>query len=249
MECLKSLLKLESKWIPEENGFSLYIRPTLIGTQNSLGVGPSNKALLFVIMSPVGPYYPEGWKPIKLLADDRYVRAWPGGTGNSKLGGNYAPCILPQIEANKKGYTQVLWLFGPERDVTEVGTMNFFLYWTNKQGEKELVTPPLDGTILPGVTRDSILQLARKWNEFKVSERKITIFDILDGVKENRVIEAFGSGTAAVVSPIKLISYHAVDYSIPIDTELGIGKLTKRFADTILGIQYGKIPSEWSVKI
>jgi branched-chain amino acid aminotransferase len=252
LECLSAFLKLERKWIPEEYGYSLYLRPTLIGTQNSLGVGPSGKAMLFMIASPVGPYYPEGWKPVKLLADDRYVRAWPGGTGGSKVGGNYAPCILPQVEANQKGYTQVLWLFGPSKDVTEVGTMNFFLYWINKQGEKELITPPLDGTILPGVTRDSILSLAKQWKEFKVTEQRFTIDDIVDALKTGRVIEAFGAGTAAVVSPIKLLSYHNSDYPIPLDKDdhnSGIGKLTKRFADTILGIQYGKIPSDWSVLV
>eukprot|EP01116_Phalansterium_solitarium_P017999 TRINITY_DN459_c0_g1_i1.p1 TRINITY_DN459_c0_g1~~TRINITY_DN459_c0_g1_i1.p1 ORF type:complete len:431 (+),score=103.42 TRINITY_DN459_c0_g1_i1:68-1294(+) len=251
-ECVNELLRVDRDWIPSARGYSLYLRPTLIGTQDSLGVGRSDKAKLFVIASPVGPYYPQGWKPVKLLADDHFVRAWPGGTGNAKVGGNYAPGIFPQAEAAKQGFSQVLWLFGPEYNLTEVGTMNLFVYWITEKGEKELVTPPLDGTILPGVTRDSILQLARKWNEFKVVERPVTMGDLQKAIKEGRVIEAFGAGTAAVVSPIELIHFKGKDLAIPLDRDdpsAPIGKLAKRLHDTITGIQYGEIPSEWSVVV
>jgi len=252
LHCLNELLKVDKDWIPNQKGYSLYLRPTLIGTQPTLGVGPSGSAKLYIIGSPVGPYFPEGWKPVKLLADDKYVRAWPGGTGSCKVGGNYAATIMPQVEAAKKGYTQVLWLFGPEQQITEVGTMNMFVFWINKQGEKELITAPLDGTILPGVTRDSVLSLAREWKQFKVSEAKFTITDLLEALKEKRVLEAFGAGTAAVVSTVQIINYKGEDHHIPIDAKdpnAGIGPLAKKFADTILGIQYGEISHPWSVLV
>jgi len=250
MSSLKELLQLDREWVPSGRGYSLYIRPTIIGTQNSLGVAPSGTAKFFIIQSPVGPYYPEGWKAVKLLADDRYVRAWPGGTGSYKLGVNYAPGILPQIEAAKKGYSQILWLFND--CVTEAGTMNMFVFWKNEKGERELVTPPIDEIILPGVTRDSVVQLTKSWGEFKVSERKITMSEIVKAIDEGRMIEAFGAGTAAVVSPIKAISYKGKELSIPLnkeDSSASIGPLAKRIADSILDIQYGTVPSDWSLII
>ncbi|KAM9955859.1 hypothetical protein ACTFIW_002064 [Dictyostelium discoideum] len=246
VELIKKLCVLDKDWIPEGKGYSLYLRPTLIATQNSLGVGASNSALMFVIASPVGPYYPEGFKPVKLIADDQYVRAWAGGSGAFKLGSNYAPTIFPQLEAAKKGFSQVLWLLNDY--VTEVGTMNMFVYWKNAQGEKELITPPLgDGTILPGVTRDSILKLTQQWGEFKITEKNFTMTELAKAIKEGRVFEAFGAGTAAIVSPIESISYKGENYSIPIDTSLNCGPLTKRISDSIMAIQYGETNSDWSV--
>ncbi|KAN0048170.1 hypothetical protein ACTA71_002565 [Dictyostelium dimigraforme] len=246
VELIKKLCIMDKDWIPEGKGYSLYLRPTLIATQNSLGVGASNSALMFVIASPVGPYYPEGFKPVKLIADDQYVRAWAGGSGAFKLGSNYAPTIFPQLEAAKKGYSQVLWLLNDY--VTEVGTMNMFVFWKNSQGEKELITPPLgDGTILPGVTRDSILKLTQQWGEFKITEKNFTMTELAKAVKEGRVLEAFGAGTAAIVSPIESISYKGENYKIPIDTSLNCGPLTKRISDSILAIQYGETNSDWSV--
>jgi branched-chain amino acid aminotransferase len=236
MQALTTLLKLDKQFIPQVSGYSLYVRPTLIGTSPFLGVAPARHAKFYIICSPVGPYYKGGWKPVKLLADDKYVRAWPGGVGSAKIGGNYAPSIFPQMEAEKKGYAQVLWLYGSEYYVTEVGTMNLFVFWINGKGEKELRTAPLDGTILPGVTRDSILTLTRKWNEFKVTEESYTIHDIISAVKEGRIIEIFGAGTAAVVSPVELIGFKGTDYVIPIDKDdpkATIGKLSKRIADTL----------------
>ncbi|KAK5580674.1 hypothetical protein RB653_000697 [Dictyostelium firmibasis] len=248
VELIKKLCIMDKDWIPEGKGYSLYLRPTLIATQNSLGVGASNSALMFVIASPVGPYYPEGFKPVKLIADDQYVRAWAGGSGAFKLGSNYAPTIFPQLEAAKKGYSQVLWLLNDY--VTEVGTMNMFVYWKNAQGEKELITPPLgDGTILPGVTRDSILKLAQKWGEFKITEKNFTMTELAKAIKEGRVLEAFGAGTAAIVSPIESISYKGENYNIPIDTSLGCGPLTKKISESIMSIQYGETDSDWSVVI
>lgn len=127
---------MDERWIPKGRGYSLYLRPTMIGTQESLGVGASNKALIFVIASPVGPYFPSGFNAVNLLATSEKVRAWPGGTGDAKVGGNYAPCIRPQLDANKEGYQQNLWLFGPDHQLTEVGTMNCFVYWKNEKGGK-----------------------------------------------------------------------------------------------------------------
>ncbi|GAM16937.1 hypothetical protein SAMD00019534_001120 [Acytostelium subglobosum LB1] len=246
LELIKQMVLLDKDWIPEGRGYSLYLRPTMIATQKSLGVGTPQTALMFVIASPVGPYYPEGFKPVKLLADDRYVRAWVGGSGGFKLGSNYAPTIFPQLEAAKKGFQQVLWLLNDQ--ITEVGTMNMFVFWKNNDGQMELITPPLsDGTILPGITRDSIIKLANQWGEFKVVEKNFTMSELAKAIKEGRVKEAFGAGTAAIVSPICSIHYKGQDYPIPIDAAKGAGALTARVADTLMGIQYGEIPSEWSV--
>jgi len=247
LKSIEQLVMVDKDWIPSGNGYSLYLRPTLISTQATLGVGAPTTALFFMIMTPVGPYYPTGFKPIKLLADDVNVRAYPGGTGGYKLGANYAPTILPAYEASIKGYSQILWLFNDQ--ITEVGTMNMFVYWKTPEGKNELVTAPLtDGTILPGVTRDSILQLTRKWGEFTVSERNITIGDVIKAIKENRLLEAFGAGTAAVVSPVESISYKGVDYRVPVDPNLNSGQLAKRLIDEIMAIQYGEVKDHpWSV--
>ncbi|KAG0006241.1 branched-chain-amino-acid aminotransferase [Modicella reniformis] len=237
-ELIGEFLKVDERWIPKGRGYSLYLRPTLIGTQESLGVGASDKAMLFVIASPVGPYFPSGFNAVNLLATSDKVRAWPGGTGDAKIGGNYAPCVRPQLDANKEGYQQNLWLFGPDHQLTEV--------------EVELVTPDLDGSILPGVTRDSILALTRQWGEFKVSERKIAMKDLVKADKEGRIIEMFGAGTACIVCPIKKIRYDGHDIHVPLDPSdktSQAGKLTKRINDTIMDIQYGDIkgPEGWSV--
>jgi branched-chain amino acid aminotransferase len=135
LECIKELLRIDKDWIPTETGYSLYLRPTAIATQRTLGVGQSDSALLYCIASPVGPYYKTGFSAVSLYATRDFVRAWPGGTGDSKLGANYAPGILPQLEVAKQGYQQILWMFGKEDYVTEVGTMNFFCYWVNESGQ------------------------------------------------------------------------------------------------------------------
>ena len=243
LACIRRLVRADRDWVPQGEGFALYLRPTVIGTQPTLGVSKSRSCKLFVIASPVGPYYPEGFKPVRLLAESRNVRAWPGGTGDSKLGGNYAPTIRVQGEAAAKGFTQVLWLFGAEQQVTEVGTMNFFVLWKRRDGVRELVTAPLDGTILPGVTRASLLELARGWGEFAVTERKFSIFELIEAAREGRVIECFGAGTAAVVSPVRAISYDGQEIEIPLhptDPAAGIGLLTQRFWNVLADIQYGR---------
>ena len=249
IKCVQELLRVDRDWIPRGFGFSLYIRPTLISTHPYLGVSPSTSCKLYVITSPVGPYYPEGFAPIKLFADPHHARAWPGGTGNAKIGGNYAMGIRPAHEAARMGYSQVLWLYGDDQQVTEVGTMNiFFLVRNAASGRQELLTAPLDGTILPGVTRDSILSLTREWGELEVSERRFTVHDMIRAVEEGRMIEAFGAGTAAIVSPVKAFAFQGKEYPVPLSGRDGkAGKLTERLSETLMGIQYGRIPHPWSV--
>ena len=227
----------------------MYLRPTMIGTQRTLGVGPPGSALLYVIASPVGPYYPTGFKAVSLEATDYAVRAWPGGVGDKKLGANYAPCIVPQLEAAKRGFHQNLWLFGEEQYATEVGTMNFFVAMKNKNtGQKELLTAPLDGTILEGVTRDSILELARERLQPKgwsISERKFTMGEIANAADEGRLIEAFGAGTAAVVSPIRRISWKGRLIECGLKEGEEAGEIASTMKGWIESIQYGDEEHKW----
>ncbi|CCK69117.1 branched-chain-amino-acid transaminase BAT2 KNAG_0B06930 [Huiozyma naganishii CBS 8797] len=245
------LLQQDKHLIPKGEGYSLYIRPTMIGTTNAIGVGAPDRALLFVICSPVGPYYKTGFKSVKLEATDYATRAWPGGVGDKKLGANYAPCIQPQLRAASKGYHQNLWLFGPEKYVTEVGTMNCFFVFENKtQNVKELVTAPLDGTILEGVTRDSILTLARARldpTEWQISERYCSIFEVRERAQRGELLEVFGSGTAATVSPIEEIGFEGGSIPVPLSEGEQSGPLTKDIARWIMEIQYGKSKfQDWS---
>jgi branched-chain amino acid aminotransferase len=238
---------------PSARGYSLYLRPTMIGTQKTLGVGPPGSALLYVIASPVGPYYPTGFKAVSLEATTHAIRAWPGGVGDKKLGANYAPGIVPQMEAASRGFHQNLWLFGEEGFVTEVGTMNFFAAIKDaKTGEKELVTAPLDGTILEGVTRDSILSLAREKLEpegWKISERKYTMADLKKAADEGRLIEAFGAGTAAVISPVRNISWNGELISCGLKEDEEAGELALKLKGWIEARQYGDEEHEWSVLV
>eukprot|EP00291_Cryptomonas_curvata_P012767 CAMPEP_0172190546 /NCGR_PEP_ID=MMETSP1050-20130122/23177_1 /TAXON_ID=233186 /ORGANISM="Cryptomonas curvata, Strain CCAP979/52" /LENGTH=275 /DNA_ID=CAMNT_0012865439 /DNA_START=152 /DNA_END=976 /DNA_ORIENTATION=+ len=178
LECLKALLRLDRDWVPDRDGFSLYLRPTCIATSHTLGVQPPTRALLYAIACPVGPYFANGFAPIRVLAESAYCRAWPGGTGANKVGSNYALGLLPQRLASAQGYSQVLWLSGEDEAVTEVGAMNIFFLWKTPDGVVELITAPLDGIILPGVTRASILELARAWGEFRVTERRYTMAEV-----------------------------------------------------------------------
>ena len=274
IDLLKKFLSIEKRFIPSykpppfpqrlprmikltgssARGYSLYLRPTMIGTQRTLGVGPPGSALLFVIACPVGPYYPTGFKAVSLEATDYAVRAWPGGVGDMKLGANYAPCIVPQMEAAKRGFHQNLWLFGEEQFVTEVGTMNFFAAVKDKQtGKKTLMTAPLDGTILEGVIRESVLDLARErlvsegWD---VQERKFTMRELADATEDGRLIECFGTGTAAVVSPVRKISWRGRMVDCGLEEGYEAGEIAQRMKDWIEGIQYGDEPDNpWSWKI
>nr|XP_012595019.1 branched-chain-amino-acid aminotransferase, cytosolic isoform X1 [Microcebus murinus] len=246
LECIQQLVKLDQEWVPYSTSASLYIRPTFIGTEPSLGVKKPSKALLFVILSPVGPYFSSGtFNPVSLWANPKYVRAWKGGTGDCKVGGNYGSSLFAQCEAMDNGCQQVLWLYGEDNQLTEVGTMNLFLYWINEDGEEELATPPLDGIILPGVTRQCVLDLARKWGEFKVSERYLTMDHLTTALEENRVREMFGSGTACVVCPVSDILYKGEPIHIP--TMENGPKLASRILNKLTDIQYGREESDWTI--
>uniref|UniRef100_A0A673HAD2 Branched-chain-amino-acid aminotransferase n=1 Tax=Sinocyclocheilus rhinocerous TaxID=307959 RepID=A0A673HAD2_9TELE len=206
---------------------------------------PVSHALLFVIIGPVGPYFATGgFSPVSLLADPRYVRAWRGGVGEYKMGGNYGPTIAVQSEAAKQKCQQVLWLYGENEEITEVGTMNLFIYWTTENGEKELVTPPLDGIILPGVTRQSLLDLAREWGDFKVTERRVLMKELIDALDDGRILEVFGSGTACVVCPVGSLLYRGQTYQIP--TMKNGPDLAKRFHKELTDIQYGRTQRDWA---
>lgn len=249
MKLIDKLLLLDKDLAPIGVGHSLYIRPVMIATSPGLGVGVPDRVFLYVIVSPVGPYFSKDSRPISLEATTQAVRAWPGGTGNRKVGGNYAPCIKPQLEAAARGYDQNMWLFGEEDYVTEVGMMNVFFVFQGSDGKKELVTPPLDGTILEGVTRDSILELARERldsNEWRVSERKFTMKEVEDAVEKDTLVEAFGAGTAAIVAPIAKIGYRGREIAVPLAAS-NSGEVAKNMKQWILEIQHGETEfRDWS---
>ncbi|XP_042556473.1 branched-chain-amino-acid aminotransferase, mitochondrial [Dipodomys spectabilis] len=248
LECIRRLIEVDKDWVPEAAGTSLYVRPVLIGNQPSLGVGVASEALLYVILCPVSSYFPgDAMTPVSLLADPTYIRAWVGGVGDYKLGGNYGPTVLVQQEAQKKGCEQVLWLYGPDQQLTEVGTMNIFVYWTHEDGVLELLTPPLDSVILPGVVRQSLLDLARSWGEFRVVERKITMKELLRALEEGRVREVFGSGTACQVCPVHGILYEGQKLHIP--TMENGPELALRFQKELRAIQYGTNVHEWILQV
>lgn len=242
-EALKELVLLEKDWIPVGGGRSLYIRPTMIGTEPVLGVHASRKYKFFVILSPVGSYYAHGLAPTKIYVENEYVRAPIGGTGEAKCMGNYAASLLAGELANKKGYDQVLWLDAKKRkNIEEVGSMNMFFVFG-----KTVVTPALCGSILPGITRDSIIKMLRA-DGYEVQERTVTIDEVVKAAKKGKLTEAFGSGTAAVVSPVGVLSYKGED--IVINDNI-MGPITKYAYDKLTGIQNGKIKDDfgWVVKL
>eukprot|EP00904_Undaria_pinnatifida_P004435 jgi/Undpi1/13993/HiC_scaffold_9.g03644.m1 len=256
IDLISKLVLEDADWIPEGDGYSLYLRPTAISTFPFLGVSPAEAIKLYVILSPVGPYYKEGFNPIRLYADTKNRRAWPGGMGFAKAGGNYAPTILPQVEAQEQhGCAQILWLFGEEHCVTEVGAMNiFFLIEKEGGGGVELVTSPLDaGDILDGVTRRSVLELAKGWKVMEdgarldVVERRLTMGEVVKASEEGRLLEVFGTGTAAVIAPVRSIKYMEKEIQVPSGSS--IGPLAKRCWETLTDIQYGRVEHPWSVKI
>lgn len=237
LTAIKKLVALEKSWIPRERGSALYIRPLMMGTEPFLGVKPSNQYIFFIILSPVGAYYREGFNPIKIFVTDKYVRAVPGGVGDVKTGGNYAASLMASEEAHKLGYTQVLWLDAVHRRyIEEVGTMNIFFYF-----EDELVTPALSGSILPGITRESVLQMTKDWG-FNVRERRITIDEVIEGIKTGRLKECFGTGTAAVISPVGWLAYKGEEYEI---NQGKTGPLAQKLFEELTGIQYGDRPDPY----
>jgi len=246
LNCIRELVQIDSEWVPHDSSSSLYIRPTMIGTEATLGVAPASEAKLFVILCPVGPYYSTGFKPVNLLADPSYVRAWPGGCGFTKMGSNYAPTLWTQKVAEANNCHQCLWLFGEDHEITEVGAMNLFIFLKNEQGENELVTPPLSsGIILPGVTRRSIVEMCSGWDGLKVSERKITMGEVMQANADGRLIEMFGSGTAAVVSPVGALHYNGQLHKLP-TPENG---LAVQILAAMSDIYYGSVPHSWAIDV
>jgi len=243
MEALKKLILLDREWIPETRGTSLYIRPTMIATEPHLGVKAADNYLFYIILGPVGSYYPEGLNPIKIYVEDRYVRAVAGGTGEAKTGGNYAASLLAAAEAKKKGFTQVLWLDGCEkRWVEEVGAMNMFFVI-----DGEVITAPLTGSILGGITRDSVIKIVRNWG-LKIKEESVSIDEVIAAAANGQLKEAFGTGTAAVISPVGQITYKDKDHVIAGGK---MGELSQKLYDEIVAIQYAEKPDPygWVEKI
>ena len=243
LQAMKGLVYLDRDWIPESEGAALYLRPTMVATEAALGLRPSDEYLFFIIKSPVGAYYSEGFNPTRIYVEDTYVRAVPGGVGEAKTAGNYAASVKALTEAQHKGYTQVLWLDALERKyIEEVGTSNIFFVINDT-----LITPPLGGTILPGITRDSVLQLARDWG-IKTDERRITIDEVAAAAEDGTLTEAFGAGTAAVISPVGEFCYKG---SAIIVNGGKIGELSQRLFDGIQALQRGMTPDlhNWLVRV
>ena len=234
LAALRELLLIDQDWVPRGRGASLYIRPFVIASEPHLGVRPAGEYIFLIITGPVGAYYASGFAPIKIYVEPHYTRAAQGGLGEIKTGGNYAASLLAAEEAHRQGFSQILWLDPTEHKyIEEVGSMNMFFVIDN-----EVVTPPLSGTILGGVTRDSVLTLARDWG-LKTAERHLSIDDLLEAGQNGRLTEAFGTGTACVISPVGRLSYQGREFTVG---DGGIGSLTRRLYDEILGLQYGDRP-------
>ena len=243
VEAVKELVKVERDWVPSEPGTSLYIRPFMFATESALGVHMANKYKFMVICCPVGAYYAEGINPVKILVEDELVRAVQGGTGFTKCGGNYAGSILGQVKAEKMGCTQVLWLDGVHRKyVEEVGTMNVMFKIDGK-----IVTAPCDGTVLPGVTRDSILHILKDWG-YEIEERHLSIDELMEAGRTGKLEEAWGTGTAAVISPVGELFYKGDKVIV---NDFKTGELTQKLYDTLTGIQWGNLEDkyDWTIEV
>ena len=250
LECIKELLRVDKEWIPTKRGYSMYLRPVIFSTTPWLGLTQCSEAMILVLMSPVGPYFKSGFVPIKLSVDAKYIRAWPGGTGNIKYGGNYGSTVISQKEAASGGASQSLYVYDKEEYVTEAGTMNIFFLWRDGEtGEKTLVTPTLeDGTILPGVTRQSVIDLARAWGECEVVEKMLPFGEAAERFERGEMLEIFGTGTAAVIQPVGFIRYGEKTYRVP-EEAFQPGSFQLRLTNELYGIQYGEIEHEWSVVV
>ena len=243
LEAILKLVEIDQDWVPAEEGCSLYIRPFMFGNDEALGVHTVHHSTFCVICSPSGSYYPEGINPVKIMIEDEDVRAVRGGTGYTKCGGNYGASLRAGISAEAKGYTQVLWLDGVDRKyIEEVGAMNIMFVI-----DGEIVTPELQGSILPGITRKSVLELTKSWG-MKVSERRITIQEIADAYDNGKLDEVFGTGTAAVISPVGHLKWG--DKVMTINNNK-IGPISQKIYDTMTGIQWGKLedPFGWVVPV
>lgn len=232
VDALKKLVEIDKDWVPTADAASLYIRPFIFATDRFVGVHASKTYIFCIILSPSGNYYPEGINPVKIMIESDDVRAVKGGTGYTKCGGNYAASIRAGERANAQGYSQVLWLDGVHRKyIEEVGSMNIMFKINGK-----IVTPELQGSVLPGITRKSIIQIAKEWG-YEVEERLISIDELTAGLESGAVEEIWGTGTAAVVSPVGAVSYLGKEYTVK---DGGIGELTHRLYDELTGIQWGR---------
>lgn len=232
LKALKELIKIDKDWIPTKPGYSLYIRPVVFASDAVLGVRPGDQYKFFIMLCPVGPYYPEGFKPVPIMATDKYVRAVRKGVGDCKTAGNYASSLMAQREARSEGYSQVLWLDAIEQKyIEEVGTMNIFISFKN-----EIATPALTGSILPGVTRMSVIQILKDWG-YNINERLVSLKEVIEAYEKNELNEIFGTGTAAVISSVSKLKYKdkILQFSDSEPGEIGT-KLYKAITD----IQYGK---------
>ncbi len=238
IEALKELVKIDKDWIPTKPGYSLYIRPLMIATDPFLGVRPSEYYKFLIMVGPVGPYYPQGFKPVPIMVTDKYVRAAAKGVGACKCAGNYAASLMAQKEAQKEGYSQVLWLDAIEaKYIEEVGTMNIFIHM-----KEEIVTPRLTGSILPGVTRMSVIQMLKDWG-YNINERDISIDEVVEAHKAGNLFEIFGTGTAAIISSLSKLKYN--DLLINFSDEEA-GELGTKLYNSILDIQYGKVEDKYN---
>ncbi|MBQ3138021.1 MAG: branched-chain amino acid aminotransferase [Ruminococcus sp.] len=243
MEGLMELLKIEKDWVPSKDGESLYIRPFIFACDPFLGVKPGDQYLFMIILSPSGAYYASGLNPVNIYVENKYVRAVRGGMGYAKTGGNYAASLIGQDEAHKQNYAQVLWLDGVEQKyIEEVGAMNIFFVI-----DGEVVTPALQGSILPGITRKSAIEVCKS-KGIKVSERRISIQEIADAYDAGKLDEVFGTGTAAVISPVGHLKWN--DKVMEINGNK-IGAISQMLYDTMTGIQWGKIEDtfNWTVEV
>lgn len=243
IQAIIELVKIDEDWIPKKEGTSLYIRPFIIATDPILGVKPSDTYKFMIILSPVGAYYPTGLEPVKIWIEDEYVRAVRGGIGEAKTGGNYVASLKSQVKAYDAGYSQVLWLDGIHRKyIEEVGAMNIFF-----KIDGTVITPILNGSILPGVTRDSCIVLCKKWG-LKVEEKRISIDDIFEAYKNGKLEEVWGTGTAAVISPVGELKWE--DKIMKVHNK-SIGEITYKLYTTITGIQTGTIEDtlNWTVEV
>ncbi|MBP2025068.1 branched-chain amino acid aminotransferase [Peptoniphilus stercorisuis] len=238
IEAISEIVKVEKSWIPTGEGESLYIRPFMYANQSGLGVDEADSYRFMIVLCPVGAYYPQGVNPVKIYVEDELTRTTVGGTGFVKCGGNYAGSLAGQVKAQKLGYTQVLWLDGVHRKyVEEVGSMNA-MFLVNDT----VITAPIEGTVLAGVTRDSIISLLKSWG-YKVEERKIEIDELIEKGKSGELKEAWGTGTAAVISPIGELFYKGDKVEI---NDFETGELTKKLYDTLTGIQWGNIEDKYN---
>lgn len=243
LESLQQLVALERDWVPKAKDASLYIRPFIIATEPKLGVKPADSYLYMVVLSPSGPYYPSGLDPVKIYVEKSYVRAVRGGIGMAKTGGNYAASLKAQDEAHEQDYSQVLWLDGVERKyIEEVGAMNMFFVLGD-----EVVTPELSGSILSGITRKSVLELLRSWG-LNAAERRLSIDEVVAAYKADKLTEAFGTGTAAVISPVGELKYDELVMTIGGGK---IGPISQRLYDTLTALQWGRSedPFGWRIKV